>query len=111
MARRAIVRRPKRPGGHNGRALGGAASHAMERVVTMASARVIAGRVVVIRRASSDLPAPEGPAPRAYANSACLHYSVIGYPKDIDGQWRRPALGVGTPMYADRFPRRCALRW
>src|SRR5215510_361101 len=34
------------------------------RVVSMASARVIAGRMVVRRRASIDLPAPEGPSKR-----------------------------------------------
>ena len=34
------------------------------RVVSMASARVIAGRMVVSRRASIDLPAPGGPSSR-----------------------------------------------
>jgi hypothetical protein len=34
------------------------------RVVSMASARIIAGRIVVSRRASIDLPAPGGPMRR-----------------------------------------------
>ena len=43
------------------RAVPGAARDAVMRVVSRASARVMAGRMVVSRRASLDVPAPWGP--------------------------------------------------
>ena len=42
------------------------------RVVSRASARVMAGRIVVSRRASIDWPAPGGPSRRRFG-SQCLH--------------------------------------
>jgi hypothetical protein len=51
----------KGPGGDDGGAPPGAAGDAMVRVVSMASARVVSGRIVVRRRARIDVPAPGGP--------------------------------------------------
>jgi hypothetical protein len=45
------------------------------RVVSMASARVIAGRIVVSRRASIDLPAPGWPSRRTFGSQRLHHLS------------------------------------
>jgi hypothetical protein len=47
-------------------------------VVSMASARVIAGRMVVSRRASIDVPAQGGRAEGGYGQNACI---VFGFAK------------------------------
>ena len=46
------------------------------RVVSRASARVIAGRIVVSRRASIDLPAPGGPRRRTFESQRLHHVQV-----------------------------------
>jgi hypothetical protein len=48
------------------------------RVVSMASARVMAGRIVVSRRASIDLPAPGGPS-KSTLWAECLHSVQFRY--------------------------------
>jgi hypothetical protein len=55
------------------------------RVVSMASARVIAGRMVVSRRASIHLPAPGGPSRRRCGQNACITFSFTTASKDANG--------------------------
>jgi hypothetical protein len=50
-------------------------------VVSIASARVIAGRMVVSRRASIDVPAPGGPSKSPdYGHNACMAFTfaIVG---------------------------------
>jgi hypothetical protein len=55
-----------RAGGDHGRTVAGEAGDAGRRVVSMASAGVMAGRMVVSRRASIDLPALGGRSSRRF---------------------------------------------
>src|SRR4029453_7886157 len=59
-----LVGRAKRAGRDQRRAVAGEARDAVDTRLSMASARVIAGKMVVSRRASIDLPAPGGPSKR-----------------------------------------------
>jgi hypothetical protein len=59
-----VVGRATRAGRDQRRAVVGEAGNAWIWVVSIASARVMAGRMVVSRRASIDLPAPGGPRSR-----------------------------------------------
>ena len=59
-----LVKSAKRASSDQRRTVPGQAGTLWMRVVSMASARVIAGRMVVSRRASIDLPAPEAPRRR-----------------------------------------------
>jgi hypothetical protein len=52
----------------------------------MASARVIAGRMVVSRRANIDFPAPEGPGGGHYGQNASIAFSFTLAARTSDGQ-------------------------
>ena len=58
-----------RPGGDDGGAPAGAAGYAMDAGVSMASARVRWGRIVVRRRACMDFPAPGAPGAGRYGQN------------------------------------------
>jgi hypothetical protein len=53
-------------------------------VVSMASARVMAGRIVVSRRASIDLPAPRGRGGGDYGQNACMTFRFTNAFRDAD---------------------------
>jgi hypothetical protein len=46
------------------------------RVVSSASARRIAGKIMVSRRASIDFPAPGGPRSEHYSQNTCITFSM-----------------------------------
>ena len=66
--RNGVVRGATWPGGDYGGAPPGEAGDAVVRVVSMASATVRSVKVVVRRRASTDVPAPGGPRGRAWGS-------------------------------------------
>jgi hypothetical protein len=61
------------------------------RVVSSASARVIAGRMVVSRRASLDLPAPRGPSSKRFGAQRLHDISLHQCLSSADGPTAEPA--------------------
>jgi hypothetical protein len=55
------------------------------RVVSRASAKVMAGRMVVRRRARIDVPAPGGSRRRRYGQNACITFSFTGVFREANG--------------------------
>jgi hypothetical protein len=58
------------------------------RVVSMASGRVIAGRMVVSRRASIDVPVPGSPRSRTLGHNACISFCFTRAASAAVGQHR-----------------------
>jgi hypothetical protein len=74
-----LMRGAKWPAGDQGRAPIGQAGDVRERVVSRASATRIAGKMVVRRRASLDVPAPGGPKRRTLGSERLHHlYLWVG---------------------------------
>jgi hypothetical protein len=69
------------------------------RVVSRASARVIAGRMVVSRRASLDVPAPRGRAGGHDGQNACMIYRFTSASRDAHGPAAEPAREAASPVW------------